>query len=375
LVVYSILAIHGLNGNPINTWTEPKSHKLWFRDFLPRDVPNARIMTFGYDATAAFERSTAGILEHARDLLRYLDEARTDVEERNRPILFVVHSLGGLVLKQALVIAAESGLRQYEPIWEATKGVIFFGTPHRGSSLAKYGAQLARVPTALSMKPTPRLLESLRTGSFVLSQLNDSFSGLMDRRGQQEGKEVVSFYETKSMLGWTGLVVEQSSALINSLDSHTQWETPIPVNATHRDMCRFSSSDNSTYVTAVHSIRRLRSGNSELDIVTNEFFQVPTTLNTYFTGRKDIRSRMKEELVAEKYAVEKKQKRFVLFGMGGSGKTQISLKFAHDHRKRHYLPSRIRNSTDKLLGFGRYSSSMPRAIQLRPRGFNRSDER
>jgi hypothetical protein len=335
LYEYSIVAIHGLNGNPINTWTEPKSQKLWFRDFLPKDVPNARIMTFGYDATAAFERSTAGILEHARDLLRCLDEARLEFEEINRPILFIVHSLGGLVLKQALVIAAESGIRQYKPIWEATKGVLFFGTPHRGSSLAKYGAQLARVPTALSMKPTPRLLEALKAGSLVLSELNDSFSRLMHSKGQNEGKSIVSFYETKPMFGGAVLVVEQTSALINSLDSGTRWETPIPVSATHRDMCRFSSSRDSTYITAVKSIKRLRNGNRSEKTVANEYFQVPTILNPHFTGRQIIRSKMRENLMVEQASLEKRQKRFVLFGIGGSGKTQVSLKFAHDYRKRH----------------------------------------
>jgi hypothetical protein len=291
-------------------------------------------MTFGYDATAAFERSTAGILEHARDLLRCLEEARTEIEEINRPILFVAHSLGGLVLKQALFIAAESGLRHYEPIWNATKGVLFFGTPHRGSSLAKYGAQLARVPTALSMKPTPRLLESLAAGSLVLSELNGHFSGLMGGRGHEEGKEVVSFYETRSMLGWAGLVVEQSSALINSPESRTQWETPIPVDATHRDMCRFSSPKNPTYKTAVRSIRRIRGEIVQDTLIVNEFFQVPTSLNPCFTGRNVIRSKMKDSLMAAKNTTEKVQKRFVLYGMGGSGKTQLALKFAHDHKKR-----------------------------------------
>jgi hypothetical protein len=36
-------------------------------------------MTFGYNATAAFENSVAGIEEHARDLLEALGEVRRDV--------------------------------------------------------------------------------------------------------------------------------------------------------------------------------------------------------------------------------------------------------------------------------------------------------
>jgi hypothetical protein len=36
-------------------------------------------MTFGYNATAAFENSVAGIEEHARDLLEALGEVRRDM--------------------------------------------------------------------------------------------------------------------------------------------------------------------------------------------------------------------------------------------------------------------------------------------------------
>jgi hypothetical protein len=72
----SIIAIHGLNGNQINTWTEPKSKKLWLRDFLPKDLPGARVMTFGYNAAAAFGNSVAEIRDHARGLLGELIEKR-----------------------------------------------------------------------------------------------------------------------------------------------------------------------------------------------------------------------------------------------------------------------------------------------------------
>jgi hypothetical protein len=33
----------------------------------------------------------------------------------------------------------------------------------------------------------------------------------------------------------------------------------------------------------------------------------------------------------------KMQRRFVLYGLGGSGKTQVSLKFAQDNRDRYFL--------------------------------------
>lgn len=49
----SIVAVHGVGGDVINTWTHPKSKAFWLKDILPRQIPDARIMTFGYNADAA----------------------------------------------------------------------------------------------------------------------------------------------------------------------------------------------------------------------------------------------------------------------------------------------------------------------------------
>jgi hypothetical protein len=46
----SLIAIHGLNGDPINTWTHKETGVMWLRDVLPEVLPRARIMTYGYNA-------------------------------------------------------------------------------------------------------------------------------------------------------------------------------------------------------------------------------------------------------------------------------------------------------------------------------------
>ena len=72
----SIVAVHGLYGNRTSTWTSSQTNAFWLKDFLPRDVPNARVMTFGYNADAAFGNTTAGILDHAKSLLSSLIDKR-----------------------------------------------------------------------------------------------------------------------------------------------------------------------------------------------------------------------------------------------------------------------------------------------------------
>lgn len=76
LICQSIVAVHGLGGGPVETWTHPDTGKFWLKDFLPKKLPQARIMTFGYDAAAALRRSKAEFEDYAKALLSSLVDER-----------------------------------------------------------------------------------------------------------------------------------------------------------------------------------------------------------------------------------------------------------------------------------------------------------
>jgi hypothetical protein len=59
------VAVHGLGAMPFTTWTHPKSKAFWSKDFLPQQIPDARIMTFSYNVDVALEQSTVGLIDHA----------------------------------------------------------------------------------------------------------------------------------------------------------------------------------------------------------------------------------------------------------------------------------------------------------------------
>ena len=69
---FSVVAVHGLGGHAMATWTHESTGKLWLRDFLPHTIPNARIMTFGYDSRVVGTRSVIGMMENANILLTQL---------------------------------------------------------------------------------------------------------------------------------------------------------------------------------------------------------------------------------------------------------------------------------------------------------------
>ena len=124
-----IIAIHGLNGDAYNTWTHQQTQNLWLRDRLPQDLPGARIYTYGYPSHLLFSRSKAEIRDYALKLLIHLNNVRGS--QQQRPIIFIAHSLGGIVCKQALILAYRNVM--YSKILESTISVFFFGTPHRGA--------------------------------------------------------------------------------------------------------------------------------------------------------------------------------------------------------------------------------------------------
>ncbi|KAH8698147.1 hypothetical protein GQ44DRAFT_633220, partial [Phaeosphaeriaceae sp. PMI808] len=91
-----IIAIHGLGGHPQETWTE--QGKIWLRDFVPLKTPNVRTLTFGYNSTVAFGKSVSNIKDFALQLLDGLRIIRK--KATTRPLIFVCHSLGGIVFKK-----------------------------------------------------------------------------------------------------------------------------------------------------------------------------------------------------------------------------------------------------------------------------------
>lgn len=63
----------------------PETGALWIKDFLPLDVPGARVLTFGYNANDAFGYTTADIIDHAQDLLGCLIDRREE-DDVSRPL-------------------------------------------------------------------------------------------------------------------------------------------------------------------------------------------------------------------------------------------------------------------------------------------------
>lgn len=66
---YSIIAITGLAGHAFGSWKSPGGSMMWLRDLLPKDIPQSRIFTYGYDSIIQNSISNSSIQDYARQLM------------------------------------------------------------------------------------------------------------------------------------------------------------------------------------------------------------------------------------------------------------------------------------------------------------------
>lgn len=146
-------------------------------------------MTFGYDSSVFWSHSTSGIADYARDLLERIRICRQTTQEKNRRIVFICHSLGGVVCKKALSIAYEQP--HYVPILAQIHGIVFMGTPHRGSNLASWAKPLSNIMsfTVAGKRIRRDLLQNLEISSQVLAEISASSLHRLDEL------QITSFYE------------------------------------------------------------------------------------------------------------------------------------------------------------------------------------
>ncbi|KAJ3537607.1 hypothetical protein NM208_g4450 [Fusarium decemcellulare] len=229
-----IVAVHGLKGKARGTWRDRASGMIWLEDFLPRVMPDARIMTFGYDSSLMMSHSKATIEDFARDLLNRLWMLRRTSE--------------------ALVLAHEDNLR-YGDIVKSTTGIVFMGTPHQGSNIADWTSFLTNSIQIVSGNRIVRndLLKDLRTHSSTLLEISKSFLP------RSSNLAIMSFVETQVEPPLTVLVVPKESSQLG-----LPTEMVFPVNTHHRNICRYPSAQDQTYLLVEASLQSIVSGDANL---------------------------------------------------------------------------------------------------------------
>ncbi|UKZ73736.1 hypothetical protein TrVFT333_001386 [Trichoderma virens FT-333] len=214
------IAISGLSSHPFGSWQPHGSDKsfMWIRDSLPRDLPGVRTIIYGYD-TALINSEWLGL-------------------SGIKKLVFLAHSLGGVILKEALVSMAGSGERE-KYVLSLTKGAIFFGVPSHGMHISHFLAMVGS-------QPNQDLIRDLSSDSTYLMNLDKRFEGISVIRQMK----LFWAYETKTSPLYTrntdGSVSRSSSeAVLVTPDSATRGlissnpAATIQIDASHSDIVKF----------------------------------------------------------------------------------------------------------------------------------------
>jgi hypothetical protein len=292
----------------------------------------------------------------------------------DRPIIFVCHGFGGLLVKRALAYSSSRdtiALEHLRSIYTCTYGIMFLGTPHNGVSKESLLSQ-----TRHSTGPSHFML-SLLKGSEMLNEINDQFAPLMKQFA------IFNFWEELETQSGTRkyYVVDQESAA-------PAWDNveKCGIMATHSTMVKFESRMGRRFRPVLEALSRYarsapalvrtrwlkdaelmdqkrqqtigelsRSQHHPLSQTEsnsqdyNEWCLIPRKPSTYFTGRQKHTNMVKDMLGPIKKRNEQgKSKILVIYGLGGSGKTQFCLKYVEDN-KHKYVKSDAAHWPQRIL--------------------------
>ncbi|KAI1407510.1 hypothetical protein F5Y13DRAFT_205954 [Hypoxylon sp. FL1857] len=238
-----LIFVHGLRGGSTKTWRKGNDPRMfWPQSWLPREtgLRNVSIHSFGYDSDWA---STKPSILDVHDFgCSLLEEMRNSPHLRHNPsgpIILLGHSMGGLVIKKAFILA-----RNVPDFRDRIKCFFFLATPHRGSD---YAAILNRILTLSGIMSSRPYITDLTTGSTSARLINDDFGKYANEL------PIFSFYETLGMnLGVSsGLIVERSSAILGPGFKNERVQY---LNANHRDICKFDSTNDPNYITLKNAL-------------------------------------------------------------------------------------------------------------------------
>jgi pimeloyl-ACP methyl ester carboxylesterase len=231
-----VVYVHGLNGNPREYWQSDKGNPATFWPaWLAADLPTVDVWSLGYDAAPSAWLGGAMPLPFRAD--NALDRLKNKGLGR-RPLVFIAHSMGGLVVKQMLHNALASAGREWRPIAEKTAGVCFIATPHTGAAVSGWlhylRAVLGEHFKALG-RPTPAI-EDLKAHSPALMELNTWF-----RHHAHESQLRAKVY--RENLPWKGSLI----VLPDEADPELLGVKAISLDEDHISICQPRSRESQLY--------------------------------------------------------------------------------------------------------------------------------
>ena len=205
-------------------------------------------------------RCTSGdnVHHHAEQLVAELAANRSVNKATEHPIIFVAHSLGGLVVKRALKSSSEiSGTKteHLRSIFVSTYGILFLATPHKGLNASNWRSRLEAICQValpkVSLNDKVQLINTLKSNNETLQNIDRQFIQL------SHSLHLYFFHEgTPTDLGggrWEYIIDEESASPTIQDDERAV------IQKDHIQMCKFEDSRVPGFDLLTETIRRYTS--------------------------------------------------------------------------------------------------------------------
>lgn len=226
-----VVFIHGVLGDSRTTWGGTQDGQGWPEIvFSDPSMPKADVLSVGFRSKPVSEGSN--IEEIAVRTLSSIQDEGVFKDYEN--VIFVAHSMGGLITKRMLRIEQID----HPSNLQKTKAVLFFSTPSQGSDLSEMASWVSGNPQFDNMRPADF--------NAFLQVLDNDWQGLKrSRSSDMPFPRVFCAYET---LSTSGMKVVPRSNSESACD-----ETPIPFDKDHVGIVKPVSADD-----ALHKYLRKR---------------------------------------------------------------------------------------------------------------------
>ena len=230
-----VIFVHGLTGDPLTTWSNSNEGDFWL-GWLSDAFEQVSVYTLGYPASAfaKWMHTEMDLFERASNIL----ERFSGMGIGTRPIAFVTHSLGGILVKMVLRKSSDAADTDWHRISDATRLVVFLSTPHTGSAFAQVFTILPRSSSHVELLAN-------RTG--FLEDLNQHYRTLSNGRTDLATAVYYEKYPTKGVL-----LVPRESA-----DPGLNGVEPVPIDKDHVSICKPESVDDTVFLGVKRHIHRV----------------------------------------------------------------------------------------------------------------------
>lgn len=333
-----VVFIHGLGGHYQETWNYSHGPGLYWPEELSRDLEDVNVWALNYPSAIIklqLEGGDMNMYQRALSITHalYLESLG------KRPLIFIVHSLGGLLIKQILRICAEFNYPDYKPIAEKTVGVVFIASPHSGAGITK----LAKIPNFLSL--TTKIVQELIKESSHL----ESDTQWFQNHAQTHDIQVRVFYETRPIpAGFIVIDKEEASLVVGKGLS-------LPIDADHFSICRPNTKKHPVY----RDVRKFlveKCLSSENMVPNNKNFSLQTT---DISKLQEVRVMFQTTDISPKKILDAKRKIELILANGNWGLRTFEIKKWKDelmdvidsfeNAKEEKIKERIRSNVENRL--------------------------